>query len=288
MKTRSKLMVLLVLSVAGLISNKCTKSSDNSTPVVKVKLATSPDLGQYLVDKDGYTLYIFANDYNGNVSCTGGCAAIWPPFYAGDITMGNLGSGLNLSDFDTIMVNGSPQTRYKGWPLYYYAPASGSYNTRETPGQTGGEGVGNIWFVAKPDYSISLVNTQLVGNDGKDYTGSYTEGTGKTLYFSDAKGVTLYTFSKDSFNMNKFTKSDFSNNSVWPIYESSLMAVPSTLDKSQFDSINVYGKMQLTYKGWPLYYFGADNGVRGSNKGISFPVPGIWPVAVKDMAGAPH
>ena len=287
MKTRRKLMVLLVLSVAGVISNKCTKSSDNNNPVVKVKLATSPTLGQYLVDQDGYTLYFFANDYNGKVSCTDGCAVVWPPFYAGDITMDNLGSGLNIADFDTVMVNGSPQTRYKGWPLYYYAPSSGGYNTREAAGQTGGEGVGNIWFVAKPDYSIMLVNTQLIGSDGKDYTGIYTEGTGKTLYFSDAKGITLYTFSKDSFNINKFTKSDFSNNSVWPIYESGLMKVPSSLNRSLFDSINVYGKMQLTYNGWPLYYFGADNGVRGSNKGISFPAPGVWPVAIKDMMSAP-
>ena len=104
-----------------------------------------------------------------------------------------------------------------------------------------------------------LVNAQLVGNDGKNYTGTYTEGTGKTLYFSDALGKTLYAFVRDSFNNNNFTKSDFSNNSVWPIYETDVAVVPSYLDKTLFSSINVFGKKQLTYKGWPLYYFGQDN-----------------------------
>jgi predicted lipoprotein with Yx(FWY)xxD motif len=50
--------------------------------------------------------------------------------------------------------------------------------------------------------------------------------------------------------------------------------------------IDVFGRKQLTYKGWPLYYYGTDAGVMGSNKGVSVPVPGRWPVAVKDMAAA--
>jgi predicted lipoprotein with Yx(FWY)xxD motif len=62
--------------------------------------------------------------------------------------------------------------------------------------------------------------------------------------------------------------------------------VPSTLDKSLFSSIDVFGKKQLTYKGWPLYYFQQDAGIRGANKGISFPAPAVWPVPTKNMAAA--
>ena len=40
-------------------------------------------------------------------------------------------------------------------------------NTQEAAGQTLGEGIGNIWFVAKPDYTIMLVNAQLVGHRHK-------------------------------------------------------------------------------------------------------------------------
>jgi predicted lipoprotein with Yx(FWY)xxD motif len=133
-----------------------------------------------------------------------------------------------------------------------------------------------------------LSNTQLVGNDGKNYLDTYVEGVGKTVYFTDAKGLTLYTFKPDSFNINKYTKSDFSNNGTWPIYDTTSIVVPSVLDATLFTTINIFGKKQLTYKGWPLYYFGPDAGIRGNNKGVSVPVPGKWPVAEKDMVAAPH
>lgn len=160
-------------------------------------------------------------------------------------------------------------------------------NIREPAGEITGDGLNNVWFVAKPNYSIMCANAQLVGNDSKNYTGAFVEGIGKTNYFTDGKGVTLYVFSKDSLNHNKFTKSDFSNNSVWPMYETSEKIVPSNLNQTLFGTITVFGRTQLTYKGWPLYYFGQDNLVRGNNKGVSVPTPGIWPVAVKDIGSAP-
>ncbi len=56
--------------------------------------------------------------------------------------------------------------------------------------------------------------------------------------------------------------------------------------KNDFGKIDVYGRTQLTYKGWPLYYFGQDS-VRGDNKGISFPAPGVWPIANENTPVAP-
>jgi predicted lipoprotein with Yx(FWY)xxD motif len=277
------LLFLVVLIVTDL---GCKKSDNPSNPMTSyaVSLANDATRGQYLVDNKGQTLYFFSDDYNGRTSCSGGCKAVWPYFYAANLTQTDLGTGLNISDFDTIVVNGSNQTRYKGWPLYYYAP-NGS--TLEPAGQITGENITN-WLVAKPDYTIMLTNAQLLGNDGKNYLNTYVEGMGKTVYFTDAKGVTLYTFKPDSFNINKYTKPDFSNNGTWPIYDTTQIVVPSTLDKTLFTTINIFGKKQLTYKGWPLYYFGPDQNIRGNNKGVSVPVPGKWPVAVMDMASAPH
>lgn len=275
----------LTIVIFAFMQSGCQKNNNNN--VYEVKLSTSAALGQYLVDKDGHTLYMFANDSNGRTSCAGTCINLWPYFYVADLTQTKLGPGLNISDFDTIIVNGTSQIRYRTWPLYYYAPLMNNVNVREPAGQTTGDGLNSVWFVAKPDYSIMLVNTQLVGLNGKNYTGSYIEGTGKTNYFTDWKGVTLYIFSKDSLNRNKYTKSDLSNNGVWPIYETSKMVVPSNLDKNLFGNITVFGRTQLTYKGWPLYYYGPDNQVRGNNKGVSVPTPGIWPVAVKDLTVAP-
>lgn len=289
-----KLRQIKLAAVAVITTLFLSCSSDSDTPnptpnpnpnpnpevTKEVKLATSATLGSYLTDKDGRSLYFFATDAKGQSSCTGGCEAIWPVFFADNLTAAKLGEGLTLSDFATITTSsGKKQLTYKGWPLYYYAPGS----TIEAAGQTTGDGVGSVWFIAKPDYSIMIVSSQLVGHDGKNYKSDYTVGDGTTTYFTDAKGITLYTFVSDNFKKNNFTKSDFSNNPVWPIYETDKIVVPSTLDKSKFSVITVFGKSQLTYNGWPLYYFGQDANVRGANKGISFPSPGVWPVPVKDI-----
>lgn len=270
--------------IIGAVS--CSKSSTPETPK-QIKLAVSPTLGTYLTDKDNRTLYYFSNDFNGQNACAGGCEALWPYYNVDNLTADQIGDTLKFADFGSITAaNGKKQITYKGWPLYYYAPAVNGVNTLEAPGQTTGENVGGIWFVAKPDYSIMLVNAQLTGHDGKNYKSDYTEGTAKTVYFTDAVGNTLYAFKNDKFNKNNYTKSDFSNNALWPIYETDKIVIPSTLDKTLFSSIDVFGKKQLTYKGWPLYYFQQDVGTRGANKGISFPSPGVWPVPTKNIAAA--
>ena len=262
-------MLIFILAVS------CdNSSSSDQKPTGKIKLATSSTLGSYLTDSEGNTLYFFTLDAAGANTCTGGCATAWPIFYEADLTQDLLATGLSLADFATITTTGgAKQTTYKGWPLYYYAPGG----VRELPNETKGEAVGTVWFVAKPDYTIMLANAQLVGLDGKNYKDDYTEGAVVTQYFTDAKGRTLYTFEYDNKNKNNYTTGDASHDASWPIYTETLASVPSTLDKSLFGTIDVSGQKQLTYKGWPIYYFGAD-AQRGENKGVSVPSPGVWPV----------
>jgi predicted lipoprotein with Yx(FWY)xxD motif len=286
---RNLINVLASAMSLVIIFSSCKKDDDApAAPAKEISLSTNATLGSILTDKTGRTLYMFANDATGANSCTGGCEVLWPVFNVDNLTAALLGTGLTLTDFTTITTASSKkQLVYKGRPLYYYAPVVGGVNTPEAAGQTTGEGFGNgVWYVAKPDYSVMLTNTQLVGHDGKNYTSAYVEGTGKTLYFTDPKGATLYSFSKDKQNTNTFTKADFSNNATWPIYETDKIVVPSVLDKTLFGSITVFGKKQLTYKGWPLYFFGQDAGAPGITKGVSFPTPGIWPAARKDVAAA--
>jgi predicted lipoprotein with Yx(FWY)xxD motif len=292
MKTKFSKGVVLPLLMLGIIS--CNKSEDggvvvpDNTPDISIK--TSATLGQYLTNKQGQTLYMFANDADGLSTCTGACETLWPLFNV-DLTLAKLDASLAVADFGSITTaSGRKQTTYKGWPLYTYSPSSadgygGTSNNAEPAGSTRGEGVNNVWFIAKPNYTIMLANKQLTGADGNNYLSNYTLGAAKTLYFTGAKGRTIYTFTVDSFNINKFTRPDFSNNATWPIYEQDQIVVPSILDKTLFGSITVAGKKQLTYKGWPLYYFGQDS-TRGQNKGVSVPVPGRWPVAVKDLTEA--
>lgn len=283
-KVAHRLTFLATLALLFIIALSCS-DDDNSTPstTTKIKLSTSSTLGSYLTDGSGNALYLFASDATGANTCTGGCATNWPVFFAENLTQELLGDGLTLADFATITSNGKQQTTYKGWPLYYYAPAG----TREAANQTTGEGVNGVWFVAKADYSILLANEQLIGKDGVKYKSDYTAGEGTTLYFTDAKGRTLYTFIADKKNINTYTTGNAASDAIWPVYAEAMGSVPSTLDKSLFGTITVTGKSQVTYKGWPLYYYGSDT-QRGDNKGVSVPTPGVWPVAVKDVEAAPE
>lgn len=279
-------VIIIIIYVGCSKSNDTPATTTTTTSSITVKLANSSTLGSYLVDKNGVALYFFSDDFKGKNSCAGGCALYWPYFYAGKLTQDSLGTGLKLSDFDTIHVGTSIQTRYKNWPLYYYSPTGDG--KPEASGITSGEAAQGVWFVAKPDYSIMLAKGQLTGLDGKNYTSTYTVGDGTTTYFTDAKGLTLYTFSVDSFNKNKFTNAAFSNNASWPIYDTTAMVVPSILNKALFNTITVFGHSQITYNGWPLYYFGQDGKIMGNTKGVSVPVAGKWPVAVKSISQAPE
>ena len=189
------------------------------------------------------------------------------------------------TDFGSIGDGDTKQLTYKGRPLHYYAPANDG--VIEPAGGMAGSNFGTVWFIAKPDYSLMVAVAQLVGHDGKNYTNAYVEGAGMTRYFTDAAGRTLYSFINDSENTNTFTQADFSNDAVWPIFHVAIENLPTGMNADDFGEIDVHGRTQLTFKGWPLYYFGQDV-AQGDNKGVSFPSPGIWPVVNGDIAAAPQ
>lgn len=287
LKLQKNLLHGLALLALILAAASCS-SDDSYTPpdaAMQVKLATHAQYGAYLVDNDGRTLYFFANDSATISTCvSGGCRALWPAFFAG-ITPQSIGKDLDINDFDTIGSGGSMQLAYKGRPLYYYAPSVGGTNTPEAPGEIQGDGVGNNWFVAKPDYTIMLTHAQLVGADDNKYDSSLQVITGnsKTRYLTDARGVTLYAFTNDKLNTSNCTGGCAD---VWPVYEMEKIVVPSYLDPSNFTVItHPSGKKQLAYNGWPLYYYVQDNMVMGLNKGVSVAYP-KWPVVVKSRASA--
>ena len=274
-KMKKTVMLLLIASIFTMQS--CKKDEPAAETPNNVRLVTNASHGTILTDKDGMSLYFFSDDANGTSACTSGCLNNWPIFYTDNLTLDN---GLEASDFATITrADGSMQTTYKGWPLYYYV-------TDAAEGDTFGDGINGDWYIAKPDYTVMFVYGQLHGHDGNDYTSDYTVGTGEIGYIVDAYGKTLYTFSHDTNNVNTFTASDFGNNAVWPVAELTGAVVPSNLSSADFGTITVYGHTQLTYKGWPLYYFGQDS-ARGDNKGISFPAAGVWPVANTTTVVAP-
>ena len=256
------------------------KEEGNPTIVASLNLLSTP-LGQVITGDAGKTLYFFAGDASGTATCTGGCTSTWPIFYQETLTFSK---ELKASDFGTVTrTDGAKQTTFKGWPLYYF-----SKDTKA--GDVAGENVGNTWMVAKTNYTVLLASQQLVGNDGKNYTFDTKEGTGNSLFLVDSLGRTLYAFASDKHNVNKYTKADLSNNSTWPLFEisSPMGEIPSALKRTDFTTITAVGKTQLTYKGWPLYYFGPDQGTRGNTKGVSVPRPGVWPVVNATSPEAPN
>jgi predicted lipoprotein with Yx(FWY)xxD motif len=109
--------------------------------------ATS-SLGTFLTGKNGMTLYVFTKDSPDKSVCTGQCATAWPPLTvpAGTAVTGPADATMG---FGTITdADGSTQVTYNHMPLYYF-----SKDTRA--GDTTGQGVQGVWFVASVSGSIS-------------------------------------------------------------------------------------------------------------------------------------
>lgn len=275
--SKSKLLIGLCLLTFFFACSKKDDVKDPSSAKKGLQLASNAKFGAVITDNTGKTLYFFAIDANGTSGCTGGCEVIWPVYYSAELSDN---AGINAADVGVITrADGKKQNTYKGWPLYYY-------KNDVAAGDINGDGVGGTWFVGKTDYSIMLVNNQLVGENTKQYTETLAEGPGITQYFTDGNGRTLYAFAPDKSNKNTYTNADFSNNGLWPLYESDVKSLPSVIKAEFAGQITVFGRKQLTYKGWPLYYFGQDT-KRGDNKGVSYPVPGIWPVVKLSTTAAP-
>jgi predicted lipoprotein with Yx(FWY)xxD motif len=99
------------------------------------------DLGTILVNAEGFTLYVFTNDTDGESTCYDGCADLWPPV-AGDTPVG---SDLDASLFGTTArTDGTEQLTVNGQPLYLYTPDT-------APGDTTGQDFNGVWFVVGVD-----------------------------------------------------------------------------------------------------------------------------------------
>jgi predicted lipoprotein with Yx(FWY)xxD motif len=118
-------------------------SSPSTAAMTSITIASTndPTLGAYLTGENGMTLYVFTNDPSGTSTCTGTCAATWPPLTlaAGATITGPSGA---TGTFSLITrPDGSMQAAYNGMPLYYYSGDTAA-------GQTSGEGFNGKWFVA--------------------------------------------------------------------------------------------------------------------------------------------
>lgn len=119
------------------------------------------DLGSILVDPDGFTLYIFTADSEGESTCYDACADLWPPVSADT----PISSELDASIFGSVTRDdGTEQLAVNGMPLYLYTPD-------ENPGDTTGQGFNGVWFVVDSDGG--MIEASAASDDGEEEPDPY-------------------------------------------------------------------------------------------------------------------
>jgi predicted lipoprotein with Yx(FWY)xxD motif len=112
-----------------------TTSGSASGNIISTMSGTN---GSYLVSANGMTLYVFDNDKNGVIGCTGSCLSIWPPYLA-SVAPATLPANVTL----ITRPDGTMQYAYKGRLIY-------NYSGDQAPGDMNGDGINGTWHIAKP------------------------------------------------------------------------------------------------------------------------------------------
>jgi len=158
--------ILAPLAVLAMLSG-CTTSDDAADTTDTATAATTVgtvdgELGTFLVDGDGRTLYLFTIDEPGVSNCDEACLQAWPPLLtAGDPTAAGSADATLLGTL--TRADGTLQVTYAGWPLYLFAADA-------TPGDVNGQGVNDVWFVVAPD---GMMITSADGEPAAPASGGY-------------------------------------------------------------------------------------------------------------------
>jgi predicted lipoprotein with Yx(FWY)xxD motif len=142
-------VLVLVAGVLAACGNDDAEPADDGNPTQEPTAAeaatvqtSDSDLGTILVDADGNTLYVFDADEGEESTCYDDCETAWPPLASDDPTAGGDADETLLGT--TEREDGTLQVTYDGRPLYLFA-------SDESPGDTNGQGVGDVWWVVGPD-----------------------------------------------------------------------------------------------------------------------------------------
>ena len=158
---------LVALAIAGCGNNDDNKQAHAATPktnsgqAATIGIASGGSLGQILDDSQGRTVYLFEKDTGTTSTCSGECAAEWPPVTAkGKPTVGK---GLTASKVGTTKrSDGSQQVTYNGHPLYLFAQD-------QNPGDVNGQGInafGALWYVVSPAGAANTSQGSSGGGNG--------------------------------------------------------------------------------------------------------------------------
>lgn len=127
-----------------------------------VHVAEHEELGEYLTDAEGMSLYLFTNDSKYTSDCYAQCAENWPPLLTEEEPKAGEGVDAELLG-TTEREGGDLQVTYNGWPLYYFV-------NDENPGDTSGQGVGELWYLVSVEGEA--VQSEVVQESVEDSTAS--------------------------------------------------------------------------------------------------------------------
>ena len=231
-----------------------------------VNLTQNDKLGSFLVDDKGMTLYLFTKDTPNTTVCYEKCAVAWPPL----LTTGDpvAGEGVDASLLGTTdRTDGTVQVTYNGWPLYYY-------EKDKAPGDVVGQDVGGVWFVVSPAGEIveTAAATEAPVASGAGASVNLTQNDQLGSFLADDKGMTLYLFTKDSPNTTVcYEKCAI----AWPpLLTTGDPVAGEGVDASLLGTIErTDGTIQVTYNGWPLYYYEKD---KAPGDVVGQDVGGVW------------
>jgi predicted lipoprotein with Yx(FWY)xxD motif len=130
-----------------------TQPADAATPAAEPTTPAAADeatvnvgdtaIGKVLIDDKGFTLYTFKNDVadDGKSAVPAAILPNWPPLVATEAA--TKGAGVTGDLGTATLDDGTKVVTYKGLPLYHFINDA-------NPGDTNGQGLAGIWFVALP------------------------------------------------------------------------------------------------------------------------------------------
>jgi len=138
-----------VFTIAGIVVAACTSSGSGSAATSGASAAAggltvataSSALGTFLVGPEGRTLYVLTKDSVNTSTCASSCADNWPPLTVTGGQQPQAGSGVSGKLGTLTRADGATQVSYNGLPLY-------NFKGDAKAGDTKGQGVGGVWFVA--------------------------------------------------------------------------------------------------------------------------------------------
>jgi predicted lipoprotein with Yx(FWY)xxD motif len=235
-----------------------TKPKPVEDSTANIRFARASAFDGYLTDALGQPLYMFVDDVSGlpETACLDQCARDWPPF---DVQVAHATADLDPKEIARFhRQDGAWQTTYKGHQLYYRASEMDTHTVT-------GDGVDGRWFVAR-DYLAFLASTRAFSPEGGMGTNSsfLTDGFGRTVY------VCLEDTPRTATS-EAVSSCDAPCTAKRPIFPAAATGrttlLPSVINAGDLRELErPDGQIQLTYRGWPLYYYSGDTGV-GSTEG---------------------